>query len=402
MLIFKTHRIVIAIALIFFSRTLFAEETPVVIRGAQIHTIASGVIDNGTVLVEGGKVAAVGKNIDLPSNAQIIDARGLIVTPGIIDARSYLGLGFNDMWESSTPVVPQLHIIESFQGISPGHDWLKAGVTAVYITPGPQNVIGGFGAVVKMAGRPSTAIVSEEAGMSASMGEVPKQSFEDEAPQTRMGTLSLIRESLLDAQEYINIRPAKRDLAMEALGKVIRKQIPLRVQVNTPDDIANVLRLKKELDIDLVIDCGVGAHVVAHKLAAAGVPVVVGPNMIGAGGGGRFEFFAHTEENAARLHKAGVRIALSTDDAGGRSVVLEAAVSRAHGLPEAEALRAVTLNAAEILGVSDRLGSIEKGKDADLVVWDKHPLSTWGRTVIVMIDGKVVFERDKDLKKSTE
>jgi imidazolonepropionase-like amidohydrolase len=389
-----SHRIIIAIALIFLSVPLVAQDTPVAIRGAQIHTISSTVIDNGTVLVEGGKITAVGKNVDVPSNARVIDAKDLIVTPGIIDSRTYMGLGFSEMWESSTPVVPQLHIIESFQGISPSHDWLKAGVTAVYVTPGPQNVIGGFGAVVKMAGRPSTAIVSEEAGMSASMGEVPKQSFEDEAPRTRMGTLSLIRESLKDAREYLNAKPAKRDLAMEALGKVVRKEIPLRVQANTPDDIANVLTLKKELDIDLVIDLGVGAHAVADKLAAAGVSVVVGPNMIGAGGGGRFEFFAHTEENAARLHKAGVKIALSTDDARGRSVVLEAAVSRAHGLPEAEALKAVTLNAAEILGVSDRLGSIEKGKDADLVVWEKHPLSTWGRTMFVLVDGKIVFERE--------
>jgi imidazolonepropionase-like amidohydrolase len=188
---------------------------------------------------------------------------------------------------------------------------------------------------------------------------------------------------------------------MEALVKVIDKEIPLRVQANRPDDIANVLKLKEEYDIDLVIDVGHGAHVVAEKLAAAQVPVVVGPNMIGAGGGGRYEFYAHTEENAARLHEAGVTIALSTDSGGGRSVVLEAAISRAHGLPEADALKAITLNAAEILGVADRLGSIEEGKDGDVVIWKEHPLSTWGRTEVVFIDGKVVFMREGFKKKET-
>jgi imidazolonepropionase-like amidohydrolase len=120
---------------------------------------------------------------------------------------------------------------------------------------------------------------------------------------------------------------------------------------------------------------------------------VVGPNIIGAGGGGRFEFALHTEENAARLHRAGVQIALSTDGSSGRSVVMEAAVARAHGLPEAEALRAVTLNAAAILGVADRLGSVEKGKDADLVIWTAHPLGTWAKAERVVVDGRVVFDR---------
>jgi imidazolonepropionase-like amidohydrolase len=381
---------------------LLGQDTIVAIRGGTIHTISSGVIEGGVVLIRDGKIADIGKDVSVPSGAEVIDAAGLIVTPGIIDARCYLGVGFSDMWETARPVVPQLHIIESFQPPSPNHGWLKAGVTSVYITPGPQNVIGGFGAVVKLAGdRFSQHVVSEEAGMSASVGEVPKQSFGDEAPRTRMGTLSLIREALMQAQEYKASKPANRDLGMEALVKVLDKEVPLRVQANRPDDIANVLKLKEEYDIDLVIDVGHGAHVVAEKLAEAQVPVVVGPNMIGAGGGGRFEFYAHTEENAARLHQAGVTIALSTDDARGRSVVLEAAVSKAHGLPEADALKAITLTAAEILGVADRLGSLEKGKDADIVIWKEHPLSTWGRTEMVLIDGKAVFVREGFKKKET-
>ena len=364
------------------------------IRGGQIHTISSGIIEDGVVLIQDGKIVDVGKNVQIPSGIDVIEAKGLIVTPGMIDARCYFGVGMADLWETSSPVVPQVHVIESFTA-RPNSDWLRAGVTSAYITPGPQNVIGGYGAVVKLAGRPSTYIVSEEAGMSASVGEVPKQSFEDKAPRTRMGTISLIREALIEARAYMSSKPARRDLGQEALVKVLKKEIPLRVQANRPDDIVNIAKLKKEFDIDLVIDVGHGAHKVADKLAAAQIPVVVGPNMIGAGGGGRFEFYAHTEENAARLHKAGVEIAMSTDHSRGVSVVLQTAISRAHGLPEAEALKAMTLNAAKILGVADRLGSIEKGKDADLVIWSQHPLSTWGKTEVVIVDGKIVFERNK-------
>jgi imidazolonepropionase-like amidohydrolase len=265
-------------------------------------------------------------------------------------------------------------------------------VTASYLTPGPENVLGGMGAVVKLAGRPGDYLVSDAAGMSASLGEIPKQSFGQQAPRTRMGVVFLIRDALVRAQEYAPAS-AGRDLGREALVRVLRREVPLRVQANTPDDILSAVRLAEEFDVRVVIDVGVGAHRVAGKLAAARVPVVVGPNMIGAGGGGRYEFAEHTEENAARLHRAGVKIALGTDDDGGRSVVLEAAVSRAHGLPEAEALKAVTLSAAEILGVEARLGSLEKGKDADLVVWKGHPLGTWGRSGRVFVGGRQVFQR---------
>lgn len=390
--------VLVAFSLAVAATPLSSQQKMVAIRGGQIHTISSGVIDDGVVLVHDGKIADVGRNVSIPPDAEIIDAKGLIVTPGIIDARCYLGIGFSDMWETSRAVVPQVHIIESYSPPPANHDWVKAGVTSIYITPGPQNVIGGFGAVVKLTGPSSDYIVSEEAGMSASIGEVPKQSFGEDAPRTRMGTMSMLREALIAAREYMDAKLTHRDLGMEALGKVLRREIPLRVQANRPDDIANVLKLKEELDIDLVIDVGHGAHVVAEKLAAADVPVVVGPNMIGAGGGGRFEFYAHTEENAGRLYRAGVRIALSTDDSGGSSVVLQTAISRAHGLPQAEALKAITLSAAEILGVAGRLGSIEKGKDADIVIWKNHPLSTWGRTELVIINGKVIFERAETRK----
>lgn len=369
------------------------QERLTAISGGQVHTVSGEVIENGVVLFQNGKIVDVGANLTVPSDAEVIEAAGRVVTPGIIDARTMFGIDPPDRWETSGPVAPQLRVIESF-ALPPGSEWLREGVTAVYLTPGPQNVIGGLGAVVKLAGRPGEILVSEAAGMSASLGEVPRQSFGDEAPRTRMGAVGLLREALVRAGEAGRRRDgAARDLGLAALARVLTGELPLRVQANTPEDIMSAVRVGREFDARIVIDVGVGAHQVARQLADADIPVVVGPNIIGAGGGGRFEFALHTEENAARLHRAGVQIALSTDGASGRSVVMEAAVARAHGLPEAEALRAVTLNAATILGAADRLGSVEKGKDADLVIWTAHPLGTWAKAERVIVDGRLVFDR---------
>ncbi len=373
-----------------------AQDQVTAIRGARIYTVSGPVIDEGVVLIRNGTIEAVGRAVTIPPGATVIEAKGQIVTPGIIDARTGFGVNPVDAWETSGALVPQVRVVESFT-LRPNSDWLREGVTAVYVTPGPENVLGGMGAVVKLAGRTSDVVVSDAAGMSASLGEVPKQSFGEAAPRTRMGEVALIRDALVRAQEYAQRVQAggatPRDLGLEALGRVLRREVPLRVQANTPEDIMSAVRIGQEFNVRVVIDVGVGAHVVAAELAKAGVPVVVGPNMIGAGFGGRYEFAEQTEENAARLWRAGVQIALSTDDDGGRSVVMEAAIAKAHGLPEDQALRAVTLAAAEILGVAGRLGSIDRGKDADLVIWDRHPLNTWAKTQKVIVNGRVVFDR---------
>jgi imidazolonepropionase-like amidohydrolase len=392
-------RFVVLLALVAGLVPLGAQEKVIALKGGQIHTISDGIIDNGVVLIRGGKILDVGRDLAVPAGATVVQAEGRIITPGLIDARTSFGVGQNDGWESAGPLMPQLRIIESFS-LPPTHDWIREGVTAVYVSPGPENVIGGMGAVVKLAGRREEIVVSDAAGMSMSLGEVPKASFGQGAPRTRMGEIGLIREALVRAKEYRDAAGSSassrtRALGLEALGRVLRREVPARIQANTPDDITAAVRLGEEFNLRVVVDVGMGAYLVADRLAKAQVPVVVGPNMIGAGGGGRFEFSPQTEENAARLHKAGVKLAICTDDSGGRSVVMEAAIARAYGLPEADALKAITLDAAEILGVASRLGSLEKGKDADLVIWNRHPLSTWGRAEKVFIDGRLIFERQE-------
>jgi len=385
-----------------------AQERVVAIRGGEVLTVSSGAIANGVVVFHRGKIVAVGSadRTPIPTDAEVIDGRGLLVAPGAIDARATLGVATSgvidprtivasaptDGWESTRPLVPALRIIESFQ-LPRDPDWLREGVTTVYVTPGSENPLGGLGAVVKLAGGANGTVVRENAGMSASLGDIPRSSFA-QGPTSRMGEVFLIRDALVRARTHLtSLRQggATRDLGAESLGEVLERRVPLRVHANSAADILTALRLGREFDLRVVIDVGAAAHTVASELARAGVPVVVGPTIVG--GLVRQELEQQRPENAALLYGAGVKIALATDDAGGRSVILEAALAQAYGLPRDAALRAITLDAAEILGVRDRLGSIEVGKDADLVVWRGHPLSTWGRTELVIVGGEIVFRR---------
>lgn len=369
-----------------------AQDRPLAVRGGELHTVAQGVIANGTVVVRDGKIAAVGRDITVPQDARVIDARGLIVTPGIIDARARFGLRFRDAWDASRLVAAERRVVDRFDPW-PEPEWLRDGVTTVYVAPSQRNLVGGFGMVVKLHGRGREAIVRDAAALQAGFGEAVLQSFETRT--TRQGLLGILRQQLIRAREYAHRgeQGTRPDSVLEALAMALGGDVRVRVVTHTPDDIMAIVRLAEEFDLRLVLDQASGAHMVADALAARKIPVVVGPAMMALGSGGPFEMFAHTPESAAQLHRAGVTIALSTDGSAGRSVVVEGIVAKAHGLPEDAALRALTLDAAEILGVADRLGSIEVGKDADLVLWRGAPLGTWGETRVVLVDGRVVFER---------
>jgi imidazolonepropionase-like amidohydrolase len=387
--------LIVAILLLLLPLQALTKGEVLAIKGGEIHTVSGGVIKTGTVLIEDGKILSVGKSISIPRGAKVIDAKGLIVTPGIIDARS--SLGTSRRRDIKNYINPALRMIDFFTQlkISP---WLECGVTATYITPSPRNLLGGFGAVVKLAGNKEEAVVNEAAGLSVSIGE---SALEGEGiPTTRQGRVGRLRQEFVRSVEYMELRKKggsaeNEDPNLEAIARVIRREVPMRIFANTPDDIMTALRVAKEFNLKVVVDSGAGAHRVAHILAEAQVPVVVGPSIMGLGSGGQLEMFAHTPENAGRLHRAGVKVVLSTNSRWGRSVLLEGVVAKSHGLPEDASLRAVTLNSAEILGVSDRLGSIEPGKDADVVIWKGHPLNTWGETKTVIIDGKIVYERKK-------
>jgi imidazolonepropionase-like amidohydrolase len=310
----------------------------------------------------------------------MIDAAGLYATPGFIDAYSRFGIQ-GENWDRERLLAAGTNVLERFEPESDS-PWLKSGVTSTYVAPGGQNLLGGYGAVVKLTG----AVVRERAALATSFGETALNAFE--APTTRQGMVGLLRQTFIRAQE-----DATAQEAQEPVSRVLAKEIPLHVLVNTPDDIVTALRFAKEFDLRLVLVSAMAGHQVASHIAKASVPVIVAPSIIGIGDGGPYEGFGHTPANAARLHEAGVAVALATFGSSGRSVALEGVVAKAHGLPWKEALAAVTQRAAVILGVSDRIGTLEPGKDADLVLWKGEPLTTWAVAQRVIVDGVTRFER---------
>ncbi len=366
--------------------------------GGEVHTGDGSVLSGATVLVADGKITAVGTDLEVPEGAEVVSAEGLVVTPGLLDAQTSLGeRGPGDeeappSMLGEDPVLPAFRAVDRFrEDLAPL--WLRSGVTAVYLAPDPGLLLGGTGAVVKLAGSSDTAVVDEEVAVAASFGEsaVGDRPPGRDAPTrrtTRQGMIYDLRNTLVAAGEDSIGGEAGR-----TLGRLLAGEIPLRMVANYPDDIETALRVAGEFDLRLVVDQAAGAPQVAERLAEAGVPVVVGPMVLGIGDGGPMELRGHTPAAAGILHRAGVRVALSTFGGRGRSVWMEAVLASAHGLPRDAALRAVTADAAEILGVGDRLGRVAPGLDADLVVWDGHPISTWTKTAVVIVDGEVVYRR---------
>jgi imidazolonepropionase-like amidohydrolase len=414
--------------------SLGAEKT-IAIKGGTVLTMAGKSIPNGIVLIKGGKIQAVGDGVTIPADAEIIDASGKYVMPGIIDAMTYYGVRPFDLNDTSNPVTPQNRIIQAYYpfgqfmrgagGIEPDREILSGGVTTVYIAPGDKQVIGGQGAVVKTCGPNFDRLVLRDpAAIDMAIGDPPKAAFGEaqKSPVTRMSIAALIRKSLVDAQEYdrtvkaYNSKPEEekkktppppRDLNNEALGKLLNREIPARIESDLADDLRTAIRIAEEFNFDLVIDSGLTAYVLKDELARKKIPVVLGPTSHPFVSGGEVSSTPELlrvmdERNAAMLAKAGVKIAIASygfgfggfgDAVQGKWLLLEAGLTTGFDLPDEEALKAVTINAAEILGVADRVGSLEPGKDADVIILDGYPLSakTWVEKVFV--DGELVFTK---------
>jgi imidazolonepropionase-like amidohydrolase len=374
-----------ALFLLLLSGAAQAQEQPVAVSGATILTGKGETIENGTLVFRGGKIESVGAGSAVPEGASTIDGTGLFLTPGLIDAYSEFGIE-GDNTDRKSVLSPGRDVLARF-AIDRENLWLRNGVTATYVSPGAANLLAGYGAVVKLTG----AVVKERAALEASFGERALDAIDSfEAPTTRQGMIGLLRQTFVRAREDSLVGEGG-----ESLGRVLVKEIPLHAIVNTPDDILTALRFGKEFDIRVVLVSAMGGHEVRAAIADAQVPVIVYPSIIGIGDGGPYEGFAHTPKNAARLHEAGVEIALATFARGGRSVALEAVVANAHGLPREAALAAMTSGAAEILEVGDRLGTLEPGKDADMVLWKGEPPGTWAEAQRVIVDGATVFDRSQ-------
>ena len=407
----------------------------VAIQGGTVIPVSGPRIEGGTVLLRDGRISAVGRDVAVPSDAQIIDASGKFVLPGLVDAMSYYGISSGDLNETSAPSTPQLRAIEAYypfgsfgDGEPPAPprtaDLLMGGITTHYIAPADATVIGGQGAVVKAAGSDlDDLVVLEPAAIDITLGQRPAGTFAEQSrsPGTRMAVVSHLREQLVRAREYAARRqtwedepesergPAPaRDLGMEALVRMLEGEIPARIQANRTVEIRDAMALSDEFGFQLIIDSGISADRVGAELARRGVPVVLGPIAHPFVSGEEIpdldEYPAPDERRAARLREAGVTIAIASfsrafgalGPAGsGRWLLLDAALAAGYGLGEADVIRAVTLAPAEILGVADRIGSLEVGKDADVVILDGPPLSVESWVERVFVGGEEVYVRDR-------
>jgi imidazolonepropionase-like amidohydrolase len=385
----------------------------VAIVGGRVLPITGAEIERGTVLIENGRISAVGASVTVPDDAQVVDAEGAWVLPGFIDAHAHVGVSEEaegwagqDTNEMTEPVTAQVRAIDAINPADLGfRDAIMGGVLAVNVNPGSGNPIGGQTVALKCWGRTvDQMVLRQPSGMKSALGENPKRVYGEQkkTPSTRLGTAAVIRGALVAAANYLERidaeqrkpeaerKPVERDLKLEALGLVLRKEIPWRQHCHRADDIATAIRIADEFGYDLVIDHGTEAHLLADLIAARGTPVIIGPLFTSRS---KVELRNRSLANPGRLVSAGVTIAITTDHpvVPINFLVHQASLAVKDGLDRENALRALTINPARIAGIDARLGSIEPGKDADLVIWSGDPLDVLSRAVRVFIDGTEIY-----------
>ncbi len=375
------------------------------LKNGEVHT-PDKIIKNCDILIDKGKIKKINPDIDA-KGAEIIDVSGKVVTPGFIDAHCHVGIYEEaigdpgaDGNEMTDPITPHLRAIDA---INPADlafkDAYQAGITSLLTGPGSGNVIGGQNVIIKTAGSPiiDNRIILDPAGMKMALGENPKRVYSEQkkSPTTRMANAALLRESLNKAEEYIEKKKNRDnkeigfDAKSEALSMVIKKEIPIRGHAHRADDIATFIRIRDEFDINLVIEHGTESHLIADYIARKKVPIVVGPSLSARV---KVELKEITFKTPKILFENGVLFAIMTDAPvlPINSLPLMVGYSIKEGLPWKEGLKSVTSNAAEICGVSNRIGLIKKGMDADIAVFKGDPFSIEGRCVLTIVDGKVV------------
>lgn len=379
----------------------------ILIHHAHIKTMAGKDLEDGCLLIQNGKIAEVAPTIIPPEGVEVVDAQGRLVTPGCIDAHCHIGLDNEGMrWEGmdyneiADPVMPQLRAVDS---INPQDEAfalaLRGGVTAACTGPGSANVVGGTFTVLKLDGICADDMaIKEPAAMKCAFGENPKGFYGQQLkknPMTRMGVAALLRELLLRTVRYradqLEGKNPPFDMKLEAMIPVIEKKIPLKCHAHRADDMLTALRIAKEFDLMLTLDHCTDGEIIVDKLAQADVPALVGPSF---GGKSKIELRNKSFSTPRVLAQAGLTVCIITDApvVPLQNLPLCAGLAIRAGLPPEEAWRAITINPARVLGVGDRIGSLEKGKDADLVVCTEDPLTTvGGEAYMTMVNGKIVY-----------
>lgn len=379
------------------------------IKNGHIKPIVGEELENGCVLIDdAGKIAAIGTDIQAPEGADVIDAGGRLVTPGCVEAHCHIGLDNEAVgWEGHDyneivdPVTPQLRAIDS---INPQDEAffnaLRGGVTSACTGPGSANVVGGTFVAIKLAGkRVDDMIIRNPLAMKCAFGENPKRCYgqnQKKSPMTRMATASLLRELLFKTKRYMedkeNGKAPAYDMKLEAMIPVLKGEIPLKAHAHRADDILTAVRIAKEFGVKMTLDHCTDGSVIADELAKEGLPAFVGPSL---GGKTKVELINKSFKTPSVLHDAGVPISIITD---APVIPLQylpmcAGLAASEGLDMEEAWKAITINPAVQTGIADRVGSLEVGKDGDVVIWTADPLTViGGHAYVTIVDGKIVYQ----------
>ncbi|MGM9530817.1 MAG: amidohydrolase family protein [Intestinibacter sp.] len=393
-----------------------------VIKNGTINTITEG-IKKSDILIKGKKIIAIKEDVEpliseIESNEvtealEVIDAEGKLIFPGFIDAHTHLGLWEDGMGmegadgnEETDPITPQLNVID---GINPMDRTFKeayqGGVTSVCTTPGSANVMGGQAIAIKTFGkRIDKMVIKNPVASKIAFGENPKSCYgnEDNTPQTRMAIAALLRENLRKAEEYLHdlkdseedeeVDKPEYDIKLEALIPVLKKEIPLKAHAHRADDMFTAIRIAQEFDLKLTLDHCTEGHLIVDELLEENYPLIVGPSLSERS---KIELRNLTFETAGILSNAGKDICLMTDHPviPLQYLPICAGLAVKYGMKQEKALEAITINPAKVLGIDDRVGSIEVGKDADIVIWDGNPFEIQSNVLYTIIDGKVVYKR---------
>lgn len=376
-----------------------------IVKGKVLTMSETGpkVIQGGMVLVKDGIIEKLLQEEDeIPPEYRRIVAKGCFVLPGFVEAHCHMGIteekkGMegDDCNEGVDPITPSLRAIDAINPMDDAfHNALKAGITAAMIGPGSANVVGGQFAVVHNHGRCiDDMILRFPAALKVAFGENPKVNYSGlgKSPSTRMAIAAILRKELLAAKQYLSDSKGKEtDLRYEAYRPVFEKKIPLKAHVHRADDILSAIRIAKEFDLDMTLDHCSEGHLIVEEIKKSGFPAIVGPDLSSRN---KIEVQNMAFKTAGILSKAGILTAITTDHPVSiiQTLPLCASLAVKEGMEMEDALRAITIHAAKICGVDDKIGSLDEGKYADIAIFDRHPLDIFAKTMCTMIRGEIVY-----------
>jgi imidazolonepropionase-like amidohydrolase len=385
------------------------------IKNGKIVTMAGIEYDPGCLLIENTKIKKIADNISFEENKGdlVIDAKGCWVMPGLIDAHCHIGIQEEGMGqegddtnETTEPITPYIRAVDAVNPMdSAFHNAIKAGITSVMTGPGSSNIVGGQFIFMKTQGRCiDNMTVKQPAAMKIAFGENPKGNYGDSKmmPSTRMSLAAMLRNELFEAKEYCESRKqadegSKKDFKLECWAPVFSGEIPLKAHVHRADDILTAIRIAKEFGLRMTLDHCTEGHLIADEIKESGFPAITGPSLASRN---KIEIKYMDFKTAGVLQKAGVKVAVMTDHPVSliQSLPICAGIAAKEGLGIYEALKAITINAAEICGVSSRVGSLEKGKDADIVIFDGSPLEIFTHCIYTIINGDVIYKAEENEK----